>query len=367
MNPTLAPQKEEKKGEITPPYPKLGIRWAILAVLALGLVVAFGMSLALGSVAIPPGDVVTILFGGTPSRATWTDIIFKFRLPKAVTAILAGAGLAVGGLQMQTLFRNPLADPFVLGISSGASFGVAIVVLGGSLVGTGSVFLAGLVGVSNFSLVIAASLGAGLVLVLVLLVAQRVQSGVTLLVLGLMFGYITQSIVSILLYLSQTERIQAYINWTFGSFGGITWTQMQAFAPTILTGLTVAVFLPKPLNALLLGDDYARSMGVNVRRSRFMIIGSTALLAGAVTAFCGPVSFLGLAVPHLCRGIFKTSDHRVLIPATILLGAIVALVADIVAQLPGSGSVLPVNAVTALLGAPVVIWVILRRKSAIKI
>jgi iron complex transport system permease protein len=182
-----------------------------------------------------------------------------------------------------------------------------------------------------------------------------------------MFGYITQSIVSILLYLSQSERVQAYLNWTFGSFGGVTWTQMQAYAPAVIIGLVVALFLPKQLNALLLGDDYARSMGVSVRWARFLIIGSTAVLAGAVTAFCGPISFLGLAVPHLCRSLFKTSDHRVLIPATILLGAIVAALADIIAQLPGSGAILPVNAVTALLGAPVVIWVIVRRKSGIKI
>ena len=334
-------------------------RW--LAVLALGLVGAFILSLALGSVNIPVGDVLTILTGGTPARATWTTIVLDFRLPKALTALLAGAALGVSGLQMQTLFRNPLADPFVLGVSSGASLGVALVVLG---VGTtGAVLLAGLGLTGDLGLTVAAFLGAALTLLIVVSVAARVQSVMTLLILGLMFGYVTSAVVTLLLYFSITERIKAYMSWTFGSFAAVTWSQMPIFIPVILVSIVIAFLLSKPLNALLLGEGYARSMGMNVRRGRLMIIASTALLAGTVTAFCGPIGFLGLAVPHLCRALLGTSDHRVLIPATVLMGGILALVADIIAQMPGNQTVLPLNAVTSLIGAPVVIWVILRRRN----
>ncbi|MFN8447553.1 MAG: iron ABC transporter permease [Anaerolineae bacterium] len=333
-------------------------RSLLLIVLAAALLGAFLISLALGSVAIPLDEIVRVLLGGSASRDAWTNIILKFRLPKALTAILAGAALGVSGLQMQTLFRNPLADPFVLGISSGASLGVALVVL---LVGTpGMILLAGVTLLGDVSLAVAASLGSAAVLLVVLLAARRVQSSVTLLILGLMFGAGVSALVSLLLYFSISERIQAYINWTFGSFGGVTWSQMMVFAPTIILGLIIAFLLSKSLNALLLGETYARSMGMNVRRARMWIIASTALLAGAVTAFCGPIGFLGIAIPHICRNLFNTSDHRILIPASILMGGIVALVADLIAQVPGSQIVLPLNAITALLGAPVVIWIILR-------
>jgi iron complex transport system permease protein len=322
------------------------------------LVVALLTSLALGSVAIPLDEIVRVLFGGSASRDAWTNIILKFRLPKALTAMLSGAALGIGGLQMQTLFRNPLADPFVLGISSGASLGVALVVL--AVGAPGMILLAGVTLLGDLSLAVAASLGSAAVLGIVLLAARRVQSSVTLLILGLMFGSGVAALVSLLLYFSISERIQAYINWTFGSFGGVTWSQMIVFAPTILIGLLIAFLLSKSLNALLLGETYARSMGMNTRRARMWIIASTALLAGAVTAFCGPIGFLGIAIPHICRNLFNTSDHRLLIPASILMGGIVALVADLIAQAPGSQVVLPLNAVTALIGAPVVIWIILR-------
>jgi len=346
-------------------WPRLGIRWVALLGLLGALAGMFVLSLTLGSVDIPLGDVLKILVGEEPARKTWTTIVLKFRLPKAITATLAGSALAVAGLQMQTLFRNPLADPFVLGINSGASLGVALVVLSVGVAGVSATsMLAGLGLLGNFGLVVAASTGAGLVLGLMLLVAQRVRSTATLLILGLMVGYATAALVSLMLYFSITERIQSYINWTFGSFGGVTWSQLHVLAPVILVALGLGLALAKPLNALLLGETYAQTMGVNVRRTRLVILLSAAVLAGAVTAFCGPIGFLGVAVPHLARNLFRSSDHRLLLPACALMGALLALVADLIAQMPGTQTVLPLNAVTALLGAPVVAWVILRRSSA---
>ncbi len=346
---------------VTQAASRLRLHGGLLLLVLVVLVLVFLLSLVVGSVSIPLTDILTILVGGEPARATWTTIVLDFRLPKALTALLAGAALAVGGLQMQTLFRNPLADPYVLGVSSGASLGVALVVL--SVGTTGSMLLAGLGLSGDFGITLAAILGSGFALLLVIAVAARVQSVITLLVLGLMFGYATGALVSLLMYFSVAERIQMYINWTYGSFSGVSWRQMPIFIPVVIIGLLLTFLLSKPLNALLLGEAYARSMGLNVRRVRLAIISSTALLAGSVTAFCGPIGFLGLAVPHLCRALFGTSDHRILTPATLLLGGTLALVADLVAQMPGSQIVLPLNAVTALIGAPVVIWVILRRRS----
>jgi len=341
------------------PWPRLGLRPLALVAMFGVVAGAFVLSLSLGSVRIPPEQVLNILLGGQPERATWRTIIFDFRLPKALTATLAGAALGVSGLQMQTLFRNPLADPFVLGVSSGASLGVALVVLSVGAANNTLLAVAGLLG--NLSLVAAASVGAGAVLVLVLALARRVQSSVTLLILGLMIGYLTSAIVSLLLYFSIAERIQAYIAWSFGSFGGVTWTQMRVLAPTIACGLLLALVLTKALNALLLGEAYARSMGLDIRRARVGIVASGAVLAGAVTAFCGPIAFLGIAIPHLCRALLRSADHRVLIPACALVGATAALLADLAAQAPGTSVVLPLNAITALIGAPVVVWIILRR------
>jgi iron complex transport system permease protein len=341
-------------------WPRLGLRPLALGGLAAVLLGLFTLSLALGSVRIPLRDILTVLVGGEPTKATWTNIVLKFRMPKALTATLAGAALAVSGLQMQTLFRNPLAGPFVLGISSGASLGVALVVLAAGT--TGSTLLAGLGLLGDFGLVAAASLGSASVLVLVLLVARRMNTMV-LLILGLMFGYATSAIVSVLLYFSIAERIQSYLSWTFGSFGGVTWTQMRVLLPVVLLGLVLAAAGAKSLNALLLGETYARSMGLTVRRARFWIILSAAALAGSVTAFCGPIGFLGVAVPHLCRSLLSTSDHRVIVPAAALMGGSIALVADVVAQMPGSQTILPLNAVTALIGAPMVSWVILRQRN----
>lgn len=341
-------------------WPRLGLRTMVLLGLLGALLGAFLLSLALGSVPIPLDNVVRILLGGTPDKATWADILFKFRLPKAVTALLAGAALAVSGLQMQTLFRNPLADPYILGVSSGASLGVAVVMLSVGAAATKVIGSLGLYG--DLGLVVAASLGSMLVLGLVLLVAQRVQSTLTLLILGLMFGYLTSALVSLLIYFSLPERIQVFSLWSAGSFGGVTWSQQRVFAPTIIVGLIVAHLLPKSLNALLLGDTYARSLGVNVVQVRRWIILCASLLAGAATAFCGPIGFLGVAVPHLCRTLFNTADHRVLVPTSMLLGATIALLADLLAQMPGSQAVLPVNVVTSLFGVPVIIWMLLRQQ-----
>ena len=338
----------------------------LLAGLALVALAAFILSLAVGSVRIPLDEIVSVLLGGEASKQAWATIVLKFRLPKALTAMLAGAALSVSGLQMQTLFRNPLAGPFVLGISSGASLGVALtVLLAGVAVGLGggTTLLAGISLAGDASLALSAIAGSGLVLLLVMSVARRVQSGMTLLILGLMFGYTTSALVSVLIYFSVVERIQAYISWTFGSFGGVTWRQLQVMAPAIVLGLAGGHLLMKPLNALLLGETYALSLGLNVRRVRLAIIGTSAVLAGVVTAFCGPIGFLGIAVPHLCRSLLHTSDHRLLLPAVSFMGATLALGADIVAGLPGSQLTLPLNAVTALLGAPVVIWVILRQRN----
>ena len=334
----------------------------LLTALIIGLVAVFLLSLSLGSASIPLEQIVTILFGGTAEKTSWATIVLKFRLPKAITAALAGAALSVSGLQMQTLFRNPLADPFVLGISSGASLGVALVVLVAGVAG-GSTLLAGVSLVGDVSLALASITGSALVLLLVMAVARRVQSTMTLLILGLMFGYATSALVSVLLYFSIAERIQAYISWTFGNFGGVTWSQLQIFGPVVVTALALSHLLVKPLNALLLGETYARSMGLNVRLARLGVIAASASLAGIVTAFCGPIGFLGIAVPHLCRSLFRTSDHRLLLPAVTLMGGILALGADLLAQLPGSQLTLPLNAVTALLGAPVVAWVILRQRN----
>lgn len=337
------------------------IKTLALSLLIIGLVLVFLLDLALGSVSIPLQEVINILLGQEPEKATHANIILKFRLPKALTATLAGAALGVSGLQMQTLFKNPLAGPFVLGISSGASLGVALVVLTASV--TTPTLLNDLGIITDFGLVIAASIGAASVLGVMLVVSRRVQETMTLLILGLLFGYATSAMVSILLQFSSKERIQSYIMWTFGSFAGVTWKQLIVLIPVIVLSLFVAVLQSKSLNALLLGEAYARSLGLTVEKARFSIITSASILAGGITAFCGPIAFLGVAIPHLCRSLFQTSDHRILIPSVMIMGAILALVADLCSQLAVSQMVLPLNAITALIGTPVVTWVILRRNS----
>ena len=326
------------------------------------LVAIFFLDLSLGSVRIPAGDILGMLFGKQAQQTSWVKILYMFRLPKAITAVLAGSALAVSGLIMQTLFRNPLAGPFVLGINAGASLGVALIVLWSGTVSQTTIF-AGLGLLGDLGLILAAGAGASLVLIFVPLVSRRVQNVMTLLILGLLFGYATSAVVSILLHFSIAERIHLYIAWTFGSFGGVTWKQLKVLIPVLVIGIGMSIASVKPLNAMLLGENYARSMGLPVRSVRVWVIGTTALLSGSVTAFCGPVAFIGVAIPHMARSLFNTSDHRVLIPSVVLLGAIVAIVSDIVSGLPGSQTILPLNAVTSLIGAPVIAWIILSRRN----
>jgi len=322
------------------------------AALLLLLAAVFLADVGTGSIWIPPQDVLDILLGRGVDNAAWSRIVLHLRLPQALTALLAGASLAVSGLEMQTLFRNPLAGPFVLGISSGASLGVALVVLSSSA-GWTLGFLGG-----PFSHVLAGIGGATLVLIVVFFTARRVST-LTLLILGVLFGYATSALVSILLRFSSAESVQSYVIWTQGEFSGVSWNELVWLAPLLLAGLALGGAAVKPLNALLMGEAYARTMGVRVDRARLVLIASTALLAGVSTAFCGPIGFLGIAVPHLARSLFRSSDHRLLLPGTALLGSILALFADLVSRVPGSSMVLPLNAITALLGAPVVIWIIL--------
>ncbi|MBE9009200.1 iron ABC transporter permease [Pseudanabaenaceae cyanobacterium LEGE 13415] len=319
----------------------------------------FVLSLAMGSVTIPLWDVWASLTGGIPQKPTSTTIIWQFRLPKAIAATLTGAALSVSGLQIQTLFQNPLAGPYVLGVSSGASLGVALLVLATNVTGISLSF-------GTFSTAIAACLGAASVMILVVLVSRLVTNSVSLLVLGLLFGYITNAVVSLLIYFSNPQQIQTYLTWTFGSFGNVTWSQIPIFAIAVLIGLSVSIILSRSLNLLLLGESQARTLGLSLSRVRLLIIVNVSLLAGIVTAFCGPIAFLGVAVPHLGRSLLRSTDHRVLMPIVLLLGSCLALFADWVAQTPGNQIVLPLNSVTALVGAPVIVWIILRRRSTMR-
>ena len=304
----------------------------------------FLLDLAVGAVAVPLGDVWAALTGGDCPRAT-AKIILNIRLIKAVVALLAGAALSVSGLQMQTLFRNPLAGPYVLGISSGASLGVALVVL----VGVGSS-----IGIAG-----AAWLGAAIVLVVIAAVGHRIKDIMVILILGMMFSSGIGAIVQILQYVANDESLKMFVIWTMGSLGDVTFNQLAVLIPSIIAGLLLAVITIKPLNLLLFGEEYAVTMGLNVRRSRGLLFLSTTLLAGTVTAFCGPIGFIGLAMPHVTRMLFRNRDHRVLVPGTVLSGASVLLLCDLVSKL----FTLPINAITALLGIPIVVWVVLRNKS----
>lgn len=317
------------------------ILFTALSVLTVGL---FLLDLAVGAVRIPVSDVWAALTGGDCPRTT-AKIVLNIRLTKAVVALFAGAALSVSGLQMQTLFRNPLAGPYVLGISSGASLGVALVVLAG--VGS-SIGIAG-----------AAWLGAAAVLLVIAAVGHRIKDIMVILILGMMFSSGVSAVVQILQYLSKEEALKAFIIWTMGSLGDVTVPQLAILLPSVIVGLLLAVWTIKPLNLLLFGEEYAVTMGLNTRRSRGLLFLSTTLLAGTVTAFCGPIGFIGLAMPHVTRILFRNSDHRILVPGTVLSGASVLLLCDIVSKM----FTLPVNAITALLGIPIVVWVVLRNKS----
>ena len=318
------------------------------------------MNLNLGSVSIPTKEIFKSLFGSIDNE-NWQYIIQNYRLPKAFTAVLVGSGLGISGLLMQTLFRNPLAGPFVLGITSGASLGVALVILGSSMFGG---FLATLL-ISKWSVVIAASIGSFLVLIAVMIVSTRVRDTMAILIIGLMFGSITAAVVSVLSYFSSAEQLQQYIFWGFGSLGNLSWNELIVFLIIYLLGLVLSIASIKSLNTLLLGENYAKSLGLNIKQSRILIILATSLLAGTITAFAGPIAFIGLAIPHMTRQIFSTSNHKILLPAVLLFGAIVMLVCDSIAQLPTSDYTLPINAITSLIGAPVVIWLLVRKQKMI--
>lgn len=335
-----------------------------IAVLGAALGLVFLLSLVVSSVWISPADIAAVLLGRAPANPAAYVLVHDVRLPRALTAILAGAALGVAGLQMQTLFRNPLADPFVLGISSGASLGVAIVVLGTGAISSAA--FSGSLGLAGDALVTAAAVaGSGLVLALVLAVSSKVGSPATVLILGLMFGYAVSAFVTVLVAGTEPEQLQRWTAWGFGSFSGTTWERLPLFSGCILAGLAAASLTTKQLNALLLGENYARTMGLRVRRMRVATMLAASVLGGVVTAFCGPILFLGIAVPHLCRALLGTSDHRTLMPAVILMGGSVALLAQIIALLPGPAGTLPLNAVMSLIGAPIVIAVLLRNRRGV--
>jgi iron complex transport system permease protein len=348
----------------SPPAPVVAHRSRLttgLLLLTLLVLMAFVLDVALGPVRIPVLTVARHLLGQGDAADTATAfIVHQIRLPKALTALAVGSGLAVSGLQMQTLFRNPLAGPSALGLTAGAGLGVALVMLtSGSIASASAVRQLGLGG--SWLLVLAATAGAALVMALVLALAARVRDNVVLLIVGLMVASVTGAIVSLWQYFSAPEQIQEYLLWTFGALGGVTGPHLKVLATVVGLGLGLALASAKPLNALLLGENYARSLGLRVRRSRTLIILSTSLLAGSITAFCGPIGFVGIAVPHLTRALLGTADHRLLLPGACLLGAALVLACDCLAQLPGSQITLPINVVTSLLGAPVVLWVVLRR------
>ena len=320
----------------------------------------FFLNLVLGSVSIPLRAVWNILWGTGNESVIWQNIIWKSRVPQALTALVAGAGLSVSGLQMQTVFRNPLAGPSVLGISSGASMGVAFVVLlSGSL---GGVSLSKLGFMGEIALTIAAIAGSLSIMALIVFVSQKVRGNVTLLIIGVMIGYIANAVIGVLKFFSVEEDIRAYVIWGLGSFARVSGDQMTLFICIMVVLLPLSFLLVKTLNLLLLGDAYARNLGLNIKRARLLVITCSGVLVAIVTAYCGPIIFLGLAVPHLCRGMFRTSDHRILMPASLLAGASLALVCNLIARMPGFEGALPVNSVTALVGAPVVMSVLFNKR-----
>jgi iron complex transport system permease protein len=325
----------------------------LFVVLCALLVVLFVVDLLVGSVSIPLRDIFAALLGGEVTPSTRL-IVVDIRLVKAMVAVLAGMALSVSGLQMQTLFRNPLAGPYVLGISSGASLGVALFILGMPLLGIATSSTISSLGTAG-----AAWLGSALILAFVASVSTRIKDIMVILILGMMISSGVSAVVQILQYLSNEESLKSFVIWTMGSLGDVTSKQLGLLLPAVLIGLSVSVAVIKPLNLLLLGEQYARTMGLNVRRSRYLIFLSTTLLAGTVTAFCGPIGFVGLAIPHIARMLFRNADHRVLVPASALCGAVVLLSCDIVSK----WLTLPINTITALLGIPIVIWVVIRNKN----
>lgn len=320
------------------------------------MIVLFVLNMTFGAVNIPLRDVVAIVCGDGTEKESWRFIVLGSRLPQAITAILSGGALAVSGLMLQTAFRNPLADPSIFGISSGSGLGVALVMLlfGGS-VAAGSFSTTGFA-----AILIAAFIGAMVVMMIIFFFSTVVRNSAMLLIIGIMIGYISSSAISMLNFFATEEGVKSYLVWGLGNFGGVSMQQMPAFASVCILGLIAALMQIKPLNALLLGDNYAENLGVNIRHVRNSLLVITGLLTAVVTAFCGPISFIGLAVPHIARLIITTDDHRMLMPATILTGAVIALICNIVCVLPGDGGIIPLNVVTPIMGAPVIIYVIMK-------
>lgn len=335
-------------------------RIALMLLLIISIMAFLILNLLLGTVRIPAGDVIDILAGAEHDNRIWANIVMKSRLPQALTAMMAGAGLGVSGLLMQTVFRNPLAGPSVLGISSGASLGVAcVVLLSGSI---GGIALSKLGVIGEVTITLSAIVGSLLIMALIAFVAGKVRGNVTLLIMGVMIGYIANAIIGVLKFFSAEEDIRAYVIWGLGSFSRVSGGQTWVFIILMLILLPSAFFLIKTLNLMLLGDSYARNLGLNIKRARLLVIGCSGILVAVVTAYCGPIVFLGLAVPHICRGLFHTSNHATILPASLLGGASLALLCNLIARLPGFEGALPVNSVTALVGAPVVMWVLFNKR-----
>lgn len=330
----------------------------LFSILIIGGVFLFLLNISLGAINIPIKDVYQSLIYGSCSKESWNYIILDYRLPKAIVSILIGIGLSISGILMQTLFRNPLAGPYVLGLSSGASLGVAVVLLGASFlpVSLSEFFL------SSFGIIIASSLGSFIVLLSVLVIAKRLRDTMAILIVGLMFGSLTSAIVGSLTYFSSAEQLQKFTFWSLGNLGNLTWNSIGILTCCIALGIVLSVFSIKPLNALLLGENYAISLGINYKKTKYIIIFATSILAGSITAFVGPIAFIGLAVPHIAKLVFQTSNHKILFWSTLLFGANIMLICDSFTQIPGTEIVLPINAITSVFGAPIVIWLLVRKR-----
>ncbi len=358
----LEPVQESEQGDLSIDTGSRAKRqlaiFALLAILGIAAVMA---SLSWSSVSIPIDQVVTILLGQEAEKISWQTIVMDIRLPRVLTAMMVGTALGLAGLQMQTVFRNPLASPFTLGVSSGASLGVALVIL---VSPTSAEVFSGVGGsfFTNLGTVAGAALGAAAVLSIMLVVASRVMDMVVVLLLGVVMASLVGAIVTILVFFANEQQTREFVEWGLGSFNRVRWGEMPYMSSSIGVALIMAVLTIKPLNALLLGDNYARSMGLNVKWARVVIMGSASLMAGSVVAYAGPIGFLGIAIPHIARGVFGTSDHRILVPGSILVGIAIALACGILAELPNSSLNLPINAATALFGGPVAIWVLLKAR-----
>ena len=331
----------------------------LFSILTLLLLLSLLMNISFGQVAIPFKEIFKSIFGSGASKETWNYIIINFRLPKAITAILVGVGLSICGLLMQTLFRNPLAGPYVLGLSSGSSLGVAFVILGAGLLPP---FLSEIL-LSSYGIILASCIGSFMVLLLIIIVSRRLRDTATILIIGLMFSSFASAIVGVLTYFSTAEQLQKFTFWSMGNLGNLAWQNILILSILICIGLFLSLICIKPLDALLLGENYAKSMGVNIKKNRFLIIIATSILAGSITAFAGPIAFIGLAVPHIAKLLFQTSNHKILFWSTILIGGIIMLFCDTVSQLPGFDFTLPINAITSIIGAPIVIWLLVKKRS----